>query len=280
MDYHPTSLKWKANWIMFDDATLLFHLFFEDQTNSANHCSQYFLLQHQCFNILLIVHHKIANLVSRCEILSPIWRQRWENDIQEIVSSIHGVPICLFHWQIRMMQIYPISTIDGVLDFSQDISHFKTIQFDWWNHNHVAHIITTSTSLSSIQFTPKQGYYWPELQSKSENFSNLREASLLCPSRNNIAGLMPNMIQLFSCIGVNRRFETSVIWHQKFKDFSQKLWAKHMYVQIWYESQRLEKKGTTSFKKKLKSNLLLPLQPFAKHTFFSACQLEIQTKWS
>ena len=159
----------------------------------------YFLLQHQCFNILLIVHHKIANLVSRCEILSPIWWQRWENDIQEIVSSIHGVPISLFHGQIRMMQIYPISTIDGVLDFSQDISHFKTIQFDWWNHNHVAHIITTSSSLSSIQFTPKQGYYWPKLQSKSENFSNLGEASLLCPSRNDIAGLMPNMIQLFSC---------------------------------------------------------------------------------
>ena len=97
------------------------------------------------------------------------------------------------------MQIYPISTIDGVLDFSQDISHFKTIQFDWWNHNHVAHIITTSNSLSSKQFTPKQGYHWLELQSKSENFSNLREASLLCPSRNDIACLMSNMIQLFSC---------------------------------------------------------------------------------
>ena len=120
-----------------------------------SHDEVYFLLQHQCFNILLIGHHKIANLVSRCEILSPIWRQRWENNIQEIVSSMHGVPISLFHWQIRMMQIYPISTIDGVLDFSQDISHFKTIQFDWWNHNHVAHIITTSNSLSSIQFTPK-----------------------------------------------------------------------------------------------------------------------------
>ena len=159
----------------------------------------YFLLQHQCFNILLIVHHKIANLVSRCEIVSPIWRQRWENDIQEIVSSIHRIPISLFHWQIRMMQIYPISTIDGVLDFSQDISHFKTIQSDWWNHNHVAHIITTSNSLSSIQFTPKQGYHWLELQSKSENFSNLRETSLLCPSRNDIACLMSNMIQLFSC---------------------------------------------------------------------------------
>ena len=158
----------------------------------------YFLLQHQCFNILLIVHHKIANLVSRCEVLSPIWRQRWENDIQEIVSSIHWVPISLFHWQIRMMQIYPISTIDGVLDFSQDICHFKTIQSDWWNHNNVAHIITTSNSLSSIQFTPKQGYHWPELKSKSENFSNLTETSLLCPSRYNIASLMPNMIQLFS----------------------------------------------------------------------------------
>ena len=70
---------------------------------------------------------------------------------------------------------------------------------DWWNHNHVAHIITTSNSLSSIQFTPKQGYHWLELQSKSENFSNLREASLLCPSRNDIACLMSNMIQLFSC---------------------------------------------------------------------------------
>ena len=32
----------------------------------------YFLLQHQCFNILLIVHHKITNLVSRCKVLSPI----------------------------------------------------------------------------------------------------------------------------------------------------------------------------------------------------------------
>ena len=114
--------------------------------------------------------------------------------IQEIVSSIDRVPISLFHWKIRMMQIYPISTIYGVLDFSQDISHFKTIQFDWWNHNHVAHIITTSNSLSSIQFTPKQGYHWLELKSKSENFSNLRETSFLCPSRNDVACLMPNMI--------------------------------------------------------------------------------------
>ena len=159
----------------------------------------YFLWQHQCFNILLIVHHKIGDPVSRCEILPPIWRQRWENDIQEILSSIHRIPISLFQCQVRMMQIYPISTIDGVLDFSRDISHFKTIQPDWWNHNHVAHIITTSNSLSSIHFTPKQGYHWLELKSKSENFSNLRETSLLCPSRNDIARLMPNMIQLFSC---------------------------------------------------------------------------------
>ena len=229
----------------------------------------YFLLQHQCFNVLPIIHHKIANLVSRCKILSPIRRQWWENDIQEIVSSIHGVPISLFHWQIRMMQIYPISTIDGVLDLSRDISHFKTIQSDWWNHNHVAHIITTSNSLSSIHFTPKQGYHWLELKSKPENFSNLSEASFLDPSRNGITRLMPNMIQFFSC-----RCEPRVwnIRHGKptVQNFPQKLWASHMYVQIWHESQRLEKKGTTSFKTTLKSNPLLHLQPFAKtHFLFS-----------
>ena len=202
MDSHSTLLKWKANWIMVENATLFFIPFLKTNQLSKplrSNGEVYFLWQHQCFNILLIVHHKIANLVSRCEILSPIWRQRWKNDIQEIISSIHWVSISLFHCQIRMVQIYAVPTVDSVLDLSQDICHLKAIQSDWWNHDNVTHIVATSNSLSSIHLTPNQGYHWLELKSKPENFSNLSEASFLNPSRNGIARLMPYMIQLFSC---------------------------------------------------------------------------------
>ena len=68
----------------------------------------------------------------------------------------------------------------------------------------VTHIVATSNSLSSIHLTPNQGYHWLELKSKPENFSNLSEASFLNPSRNGIARLMPDMIQLFSCRGEPR----------------------------------------------------------------------------
>ena len=73
-----------------------------------------------------------------------------------------------------------------------------------------------------------------------------------------------------SAVGVNRRFETSVIWHQKFKDFFQKLWAKHMYVQIWYESQRLQKKGTTSFKTQWNAIHFWICNSLQKHFLFSS----------
>ena len=273
----------------------LFHLFSQKPTNQLSkpllsYGEVYFLLQHQSFNILLIVHHKITNLVSRCKVLSPIWRQRWENDIQEIVSSIHWVPISLFHWQIRMMQIYPISTIDGVLDLSQDICHFKTIQSDWWNHNHVAHIITTSNSLSSKQFTPKQGYHWPELKSKSENFSNLRETSLLCPSRYDIASLMPNMIQLFSCRCEPKVRDLCHLTSKVQRLLPKSFEPKHMYVQIWYESQITSKERHNSLQDKTEMLSTSASATLCKtHFLFSLptwnpdemiLELEIRTTWS
>ena len=188
-----------------------------------------FLWQHQCFDILRIGHQKIANLVSRCEILSPIWRQRWEYDIKKIVSSIHRISVSLFHCQVGMVYIFAVPTVESVLYLSQDICHSKPIQSNRWNHNDVTHIVTTSNSLSNIHLTPNQGYHWVKLRSKPENFSNLSEASFFNPSSNGMTRLMPYVIKLFSSRR-EPRVQNPPFEILSSKTSLRKLWASHMYV--------------------------------------------------
>ena len=271
MDYHPTSLKWKANWIMFDDATLLFSLLSKDQTNSANTALTWRGVLPLATSMLQYSAHRSPQ---DCKSCIQVWNSvpNWTTKMRKqhpgncILDA--RVPISLFHWQIRMMQIYPISTIDGVLDFSQDISHFKTIQFDWWNHNHVAHIITRAIACRAYSSPLSR-----DITGLSSS-RNLRTSAIWARHLSFVPrGMLLQVWRLTwynsSAVGVNLEFEISAMGNLQFTTSLKKLWASHMYVQIWYESQILEKKRHNFFKTKLKSNPLLHLHLCKTHFLFS-----------